>query len=49
MNFFGPNNELQGKLDYLVDLIAPNVARLVLTTSQGEKPRFSIPLSMVPQ
>ena len=45
MNFFGKNNELTHKLNWLVDVIAPFMARLVLT--DGDTTRFSIPDSLV--
>lgn len=45
MNFFGKNNEITNKLSWMIDVIAPSMARLVLT--DGDARRFSIPESMV--
>jgi len=40
-NFFGKNNNISKTLNWQVDVVQPNIARLVLT--DGEVSRFSIP------
>ena len=45
MNFFGPNNMIKQNLNYLIDVVAPFVGRLVLSTDNEQ--RYSVPWNQV--